>query len=411
MEIKYVDKETISLPAIMQQKLSVFEPYKEEALSLAAAADGLVITDLDDKEQFDACHKARMNLKNFRVKTEKDEKLIRAEVNAALKQVGDVANEIYAITDPAEEKLSTEENKVVQYQKDKKEAKQKSKELRLQKMTDLLFEIGLTFNGLCYTDISVGITMSKFELEAISDEDFHTFCGNAIDMIQAEKQRIADKVLKEKAEQDERDRILKEQQDRIARQQEEIDRQKKAQEDAAKRITEEQAKITTDVNNLRYNRLIKAGALPENLAFDTLYLKTEEDMVNAELFFAKKKAKRDEISRQQNAERIKREEVFNNAAVLLHDGTGWPVLDCKNDLMLANPSDIDKYVSDKIVAENARKEAEKADMEALKSDKVKVVEYIKGINAIDAPVCKSKKWAGIIKLIVVEISKFENLCK
>jgi len=71
----------------------------------------LVITDLDDKEQFDAVHSARMVVRGKRIEVEKKRVELKADALAWGKKVQSEANRIFALIEPIESHLMSEEKK------------------------------------------------------------------------------------------------------------------------------------------------------------------------------------------------------------------------------------------------------------------------------------------------------------
>ena len=81
----------------------------------------LAITDLEDKEQFDAVHSARMTVKGKRVEVEKRRKELKADALAYGKLVDTEAKRITGKLEPIENHLDREERKVTDEQKRIKE--------------------------------------------------------------------------------------------------------------------------------------------------------------------------------------------------------------------------------------------------------------------------------------------------
>ena len=72
---------------------------------------GLEITDLDDKEQFDAVHSARMVVRGKRIEVDKRRKELKADALAWGKLVQTEANRIFDLIEPIETHLKNEEGK------------------------------------------------------------------------------------------------------------------------------------------------------------------------------------------------------------------------------------------------------------------------------------------------------------
>jgi hypothetical protein len=82
---------------------------------------GLVITDIDDKEQFSAVHSARMVVRGKRIEVDKRRKELKADALAWGKKVQGKANHIFELLEPIETHLKKEEGKV-QAEKDRIES-------------------------------------------------------------------------------------------------------------------------------------------------------------------------------------------------------------------------------------------------------------------------------------------------
>jgi hypothetical protein len=102
---------------------------------------GLFINGIDDKEGFDKVHEARMVVKNHRVAVHKREQEYKDQLNAKKKEVVGEAKRIYALLEPIETHLQTEENKVIQEKERKKREKIEAEQKRVDSIRNAISEI------------------------------------------------------------------------------------------------------------------------------------------------------------------------------------------------------------------------------------------------------------------------------
>jgi len=204
----------------------------------------LSIDNLDDKEEFDMVHSARITVKNGRVAIEKERKALNSEALKWQKQVNGRAKELFALIEPIETHLQNEENKVIEEQKrieaEEAERERKNIEARIDEL------------------MKVNWVMPFMEVATLTDEEYDTLLFDKTEDFKIEQDRIkkeaeakvnadaeaaearrieGERLEKQKAEQDIIAADLKRQQDEIAAQQ-------KALQDEKDRIArEEQARI------------------------------------------------------------------------------------------------------------------------------------------------------------------------
>jgi len=208
----------------------------------------LMIDDLNDKEQFDAVHSARMVVKNGRVAIEKERKNLNSEAIAWQKKVNGRAKELFSLIEPIETHLSDQEQKVIDEQnriKAEEEARQVA-EVKLR--TNLLLEVGCV---MAFTDVAV-----------LTDDEFNELLSTKRYEYDAEQKRKTEEAEALKAE-NERLAKQKEEQDKIAadlkRQRDEIAAQQKAIQDEKDRIArEEQAKKNAEEAKIKAEAEAKA---------------------------------------------------------------------------------------------------------------------------------------------------------
>ena len=201
----------------------------------------LTIDDLDDKEQFDAVHSARMVVKNKRVEIEKERKGLKADALAWGKLVDTKAKEIFAKLEPIESHLAKEEQRVVDEQNRIKAEEEARQEAINQKRVDDL--------------LTVECVMPFIQVATLTDDEFQCLLGDKTfefeerqrakaEAERLEKERLAKEAAERKAE-DERLAKQKAEQDKIAadlkRQQDELAAQQKAIQDEKDRIAKEAA--------------------------------------------------------------------------------------------------------------------------------------------------------------------------
>lgn len=193
----------------------------------------LVITDLDDKEQFNQVKEARLVVKGKRCAVENERKKLKADALAWGKLVDGKAKEIFALIEPIETHLQAEENKVIEEQKRiEREEEERQRKINQKRVDDLM---------------AVECVMPFLEVSTMTDDEFiclltdKTFEFEERQKAKAEEERLEkerkekeaadrkaedERLAKQKAEQDKIAADLKRQQDDLAAQQKAIDDEK-----------------------------------------------------------------------------------------------------------------------------------------------------------------------------------------
>ncbi|NQU04258.1 MAG: hypothetical protein HQ589_08935 [Syntrophaceae bacterium] len=207
----------------------------------------LVITDLNDAEQFKQVKEARLIVKSKRCAVEKERKLLNSDALVWQKKVNGKAKEIFTLIEPIETHLQAEEQKVLDEQERIKAEEAAKESAMLEKRFGDLF--------------AVGYTSTPMELNILTDDEFQcllddkTFEFNEAqkakaDEEAAEKKRLADeaaarkaeakRLADQKAEQDAKEAALKKQADELAAHQKELQDEKDriALEEAEKKAAE-----------------------------------------------------------------------------------------------------------------------------------------------------------------------------
>jgi uncharacterized protein YjgD (DUF1641 family) len=205
---------------------------------------GLVITDLEDKEQFDAVHSARLVVKGKRIEVGKRRKELKAGALAYGREVDSKANHIFERLEPIETHLKTEEFKA-------EAEKQRLEDIRIAKIKDEIdswIKAYTEMNGMGKVDELKGY-IAKLEAirDLISPELYFEFTGEAIETCNSLLVRAKnDLETRERLDREEVERKAESERLKKVADEQEVERerlQKIADEQAAKLFVE-QAKIT-----------------------------------------------------------------------------------------------------------------------------------------------------------------------
>jgi len=183
----------------------------------------LVITDLADKEQFEAVHAGRMTMVKVRTTIEKARVRQKASALKYGRDVDAAAKELLTESEPVEAHLQAEEDKVINEQKRLEAEAAEIEKAKIQKRVDALFAYNVI---LPYMDVAT-----------MSDEEFENLRQKSEEAWSAEKVRLADeeaaRIQKDKELADERAEL-----DRRVAQQVKIDKEQ-ANKEKALRIERE----------------------------------------------------------------------------------------------------------------------------------------------------------------------------
>ena len=208
---------------------------------------GLVITDLDDKEQYDTVHRAHMIVRGKRTSVEKRAKEYNVEALEWQRTVNAKKNHICELIEPIESHLKSEKQKV-QDEKDRKENQRIALvQERIRQISALLHDL----KGVATVN-QLNLVISKLEAMEITPDLFFEFTADAFvkrdQTLESAKQALENRIRldKEEAErkaEDERLAKVKAEQDKIAAEQKAvqdiIDKQNAT-------ITAEYAKLEAD---------------------------------------------------------------------------------------------------------------------------------------------------------------------
>ncbi|MFH2034274.1 MAG: hypothetical protein ABIJ26_06185 [Candidatus Margulisiibacteriota bacterium] len=278
----------------------------------------LEITDIEDKEQFDAVHSARMTVKGKRVDVEKRRKELKADALAYGKLVDTEAKRITGKLEPIESHLDREEKKVTDEQKRiQAEADRKEKEKIDKRIAEFAeFNVHLPF----------------FDVAAMTDGYFDSRLIIARADFEAEQNRQADEIAVRKAESERLEKVRKEQEAEAARLAEEKRKIDEAQAAERKKIDDERRAIEAEKKALEDEKR-KEQERRDRAAFEAQAKedariaaeKVEKERQEREAWAAKEKADREA------AEKIRQADLLPDKQKLLTFAEG--LLKSKNDLI------------------------------------------------------------------------------
>lgn len=228
-----------------------FDPTAAELQKLADAARAVVVTDFTDKAQLEAVSDARKSLKQARVRITKRGKELREDAIKFQKEVIAKENELVAIIEPEEERLS-------QIEKDIELAQEKERNklllpARVARLTALDPE--LKFDDDALNAMSIPQFEEFFtKQQQLKNDRVAAKLAEEQAKVDAEAKRQADEKAarerEEKARADERDRIAREDAARI----------KKIEDDAKAEAERVAAKAKADADKILADAKAKADA-------------------------------------------------------------------------------------------------------------------------------------------------------
>lgn len=243
----------------------------------------LVITDPNDKEQFDAVHEARMVMVKVRTTIEKERVAKKAAALKYGKDVDAAAKILFDESAPVEEHLKTEEDKVLLERKRIEEEEARIEKEKIQGRVDAFGK---------YRHM-----MPFMEVATMTDEEFTAKLAEVKEAYEAEAKRLDD-------EQKARDAEAAQ----LAAERAEIDRIKAEQEEAAKAQEAEKKALEAERQELEAEKKAeadrKAKEVFEKQAKEDAKIQAEKDLaekVNREAEETKKKeaGEKAEIARQE----------------------------------------------------------------------------------------------------------------
>jgi hypothetical protein len=245
----------------------------------------LTITDLDDKEQFDAVHSARMTVKGKRVEVEKRRKELKADAIEWGRKVDAEAKRIFGKLEPIESHLDREERKVTDEQKRiKEEADRKQKE----KIDARLLALA-----------KANCNLPFFDVAGMTDDEYEDILRKATEAWEIEQKRIYEEAIARKDEAERLERVRQEQAAEAARMAEEKRKIDEAQAAERKKIEDERKAIEAEKRALEDAKR-KEQERKDREAFEVAA--KEKAKMEAEKA-AEEKAEREKIEAEKKAER------------------------------------------------------------------------------------------------------------
>lgn len=271
---------TLTNPAPFTIVPITYDVQRELITQIADEYMPLTVSGIDDKAGLEAVHKARMEVKNLRVRIEKRRKQLKAESLEYGRQVDSAAKELTDLLTPIETHLENEEA-IVAREKARLEREAEGKRQAM---------IRERFNCLSECSFPGGNSYLEGDIARFTVAEFSA----VLDSERVAKAAFDERMAAEKAE---RERIAEQQRieaERLAKERAELERQRREQVEAQAKIDAEQKRLLeAELEQKRLAFLEKAKAEAAEKA--RLEAIAEQERKAAE---AKAKAEADERERQ-----------------------------------------------------------------------------------------------------------------
>lgn len=311
---------------------AVIAKYSEDFMPLK-------INGLEDKEGLKQVHDARMTIVKKRTEVEKVRKELKADALEYGRQVDGEAKRIFALLEPIENHLDSEEQKIKEEENKIKAEKEAEQQKIYENRIGVLLHYGMIFTGSSY--VLNEITITTLDLKIMGDEKFDFAVGlveNEFNIIEAKKA--------------EAERLKKEEEERLAK----VAEDQKIEAERLAKIQKEQDEKAEEI------RLAQQKINDENARI----AKEKQDKIEAE-----NRAKELEQAKKDAAEKaIKDAEAKRKA-------------------------DEEKRIADELAAQKKRERADN-----LRPDKEKLLAFASLIDAIILPVVKTKDAKLILGIAV-----------
>lgn len=235
----------------MTQTLDIeqFNPKKAEILALVSKHEPSLAIEIVDAKTYKQVHESQMELRETRVRVEKQWKAMREDANAFIKAVLWVERDLIAPLVEVEDKLKEKKEAYEKSEKEKKDAIERAKQQLIADRTFKLAKYRIQYDAAVHGDM----TPSKFA-ELLETEEIKYQEAEAARLAQEE----ADKKAREEFEAEQKK--FREEQDAIAKKNQEeqarLDAEKKKIEDDKRAI--EQARIDAENEKQRQADIEKA---------------------------------------------------------------------------------------------------------------------------------------------------------
>ena len=224
----------------------------------------LTVSDIDDKEGFDAVHSARMVVKSKRVAVEKQRKEYKADALEYGRKVDIEAKKIFSLLEPIESHLQTQEDVVINERKRIQAEKEERERAVIQRRVDELQQYGCV--------------MSFFDVASMEVPAFEKKLFEVKDAFEAEQKRLEEERLAREAEEKrmaaeraELEKLRAEQAEREAKiraDQEKIDAEKRAIEEAKRKEQERKDREAFEKQAIENARIAAEKAAKEKAERD-----------------------------------------------------------------------------------------------------------------------------------------------
>ena len=168
----------ITQPTFIEQELQKFDVVEAKLIELASNGKGLKIASPEDRTGIEAVKKARIAIKNERVRIEKKGKELRDQATKFNKAVLAKEKEYLAIIVPTEDELQAEEKRIADEQaRIDREIVEKKQRITYERLNALS---------------AVGFVIDYSRAEAMTDEQFEKELAEGTSLFQAEQKRLAE---------------------------------------------------------------------------------------------------------------------------------------------------------------------------------------------------------------------------
>ncbi len=168
----------ITQPTFIEQELQKFDVVEAKLIELASNGKGLKIASPEDRTGIEAVKKARIAIKNERVRIEKKGKELRDQATKFNKAVLAKEKEYLAIIVPTEDELQAEEKRIADEQaRIDREIVERKQRITYERLNALS---------------AVGFVIDYSRAEAMTDEVFNHELAEATAQFQAEQKRLAE---------------------------------------------------------------------------------------------------------------------------------------------------------------------------------------------------------------------------
>lgn len=353
MSTELVKSEDVNLETMKRADLPViWGEFRTKVEALKKTAETLTVTSVDDKEGMKLARVTRLALKNARVDIDAKRKELGEEALRRKQKIDSDAKELRDIIEPLEERLLEQEKFAERAEETRKVELKASREKEL-----ALF----------------GADTQFVNLSEMPEEQYETFYNNAQagyrSKLAAEKKAEEDRIAKEKADAEERERIRVEN-ERLKK--EAAERDEKARKD---RVAAEAERVRLELENAEKARIAKEAA------------DKEADRIRAEA------AKAAEVARKEK-EAIEAKAATERAAAKKREDAAAAKSKAEKDAADAKAK-TEREAREKLEAEIAAKKAkEDADKKATEAatkkaarapDKQKVIAFASVVMKLETP--------------------------